>query len=167
MVRGILAGLVWLLPWWGDRHEPTEARALRLEPVAAAVAAVSSDPAEQADLVVVAWDEAKLASYVTAGRCGDGRHRCSGGAAIGPWQVERWCREAWALPQDSTEGFAAQARCALRRLRYSRAACRKHGRAGALAGYRGARPDCSRPGGATLARIAAGVERRIRSGGES
>jgi hypothetical protein len=170
MNTAILAALMALVPWWGDRNETSEARNARMIPIAEAITTATSDATEQAALITLAWAESKLASYVTEDRCHEGPvgQRCDQGRARGPWQVHHGARKecsiAWELSATSVDGLTHQAWCALSRYRFSKHYCSSHGSAGALSGYRGAYPSCNRNGASLLASIAGNVEARIRSG---
>lgn len=156
VTSGLLLAVLNLLPvWHGDAGDPIELRAARAAPVVSAVLEATDSPSERSDLLVIAYAESRLASYVLEGRCHEGPvgQRCDGGRAWGPWQVHRWCK-SWGY--DTPEGLVGQARCALSRLRMARAICRS--RAGGLAGYRGGAPDCDPARGARLLALSQRIE---------
>lgn len=159
ITSSLVAALLAILPVsWLDRHDSPAERVELLMPVAEAAIAEAATPSEAVDLMVVAYQESRFARYVLEYRCQDGPvgQRCDRGRAWGPWQVHRWC-EAWGTPD-----LAGQARCALKRLRQSRAVCRARGRAGALAGYRGSLHRCLDPRGEKLAAVARQIEQKAK-----
>lgn len=140
----VLAALLALPPWQGDRELSREARAAMLAPVARAVSVAARGPHEAAALVSQGWHESRFASYVLDGRCEDGPPgaRCEpdreGAArARGPWQVWDYCTEAWAAPASSQRSLEGGARCVARWMRGARARCPRSGWVGAFSSMRG------------------------------
>lgn len=145
----ILAALLALAPYHGDRHLSVDERRLLLVPVADAIASTARDDKEAAFLIAQAWHETKFARLVLEGRCDEmpRGQRCDPDRkgrpqSVGPWQIKgRWCRGAGTL-----EGQAA---CVMRLARGGRERCRSwHG---AFAAQLGA-------GSCTAPRAAARVE---------
>ena len=110
----ILTVLISLPVWRLSTDTPAE-RAELTRPVAAAICAATSDPTEQAFLATQGDSETKYARPVLEERCHEmpEGERCDQGRATGPWQVHRWCREAWNAVTHA-DRLLAGARCALR-----------------------------------------------------
>jgi len=112
-------------PAWADRHATSEQRERALAPVAIAIAEASRDTTDAALLVALGLHESGFASGVVHGVCRAGE--CDGGKARGSWQLHQSaCREAWALDAGTDGSIAAEARCAIRQLRYHGWRCREH-----------------------------------------
>lgn len=116
----ILAALLALAPHHSDRALTRDERSAMLEPVAAAIAAVSRNEHEASFLAAQGWHESAYSSAILRGECGP--KQCDPGRdgkpqSVGPFQVKaRWC-----------EGHATlegQARCALRQARGGLQRCR-------------------------------------------
>lgn len=140
----ILAAMLALPPYYGDRAESLAERTALYRPVAEAIYEVSKESknaqATAAMLISQGFEETKYARYVLEGRCSDGPpgQRCDNGRSRGAFQVGRWC------PLD--HGPLGEARCALRAARYGAAHCRQRSLTpwhGAFAGL--AARDCSWP----------------------
>jgi hypothetical protein len=121
----VLAVMLRTQGWSGDKGDTPAARRELYAPVAAVIAEVGSTWEERAILFTLAHQETGLARYVLEGRCGDGPPdaQCDHGLARGPWQVLKWCREAWAAPDGSVESFRAGARCAIKMYRWGGVKC--------------------------------------------
>lgn len=164
----LLLGVMLSLPAWKqDSGDSTSERVELYAPVAKAIVNVTDDHREQVFLVIQAWFESAFARYVLEDRCHHGPPggRCDDGTATGPWQVHRWCNEAWDATISHLERLEGGARCALSLARSGRRRCR-----GAMSGAFAAqwRFDKSR-GGAWCAqpwamRRAARLERVIGGG---
>ena len=129
---------------WLDRDMSTTEREHVLQPVAEAIADVSRNELDAAVLLSLGWHETKFASLVLTGRCREmpEGQRCDSGKARGVWSLHaEACRDAWALAAGSVESVRAEARCALRLLRFHAYRCREHSISplfGAFSGYSGA-----------------------------
>lgn len=160
----VLSLLLDLQVWYQDVDNSVETRTRRLEPIAAIICAATSNPREQAFLILQGDHETHYAKYVLEERCSDGPKgaRCDNGLATSPWQVHKWCRAAWpprggASSRGSAptapvgrllnsnhrfQRFLGAARCALQTFRAGLARC------GTLEGAFHAQlgiADCSRP----------------------
>jgi len=161
----VIAAAMSLSQYVGDRLETPEQRSALYRPVAEAIAEVSRTDAEASLLVALAYHESRLARFVIEGRCADGPRgqRCDGGKARGVFQLHQSaCPEAWVLEDGSTESMRAEARCAIRLLRWN--AARGKGRApsrlhAAFAGY--AARDWNWSGAAKRVATALRIERTL------
>jgi hypothetical protein len=121
-VEWLVAALLALPGWYGDRGDSAGERASLYRPVAVAICAATVDKWERRALAAQAYAETRLARYVLEDRCSDGPvgQRCDGGRATGPWQVHGFCSAAWAPGKKETrrmlphKRLVAGARCALR-----------------------------------------------------
>lgn len=153
-VETILAVMLALPVYVGDRDLKPENRSELYRPVAEAIAEVSKGSSTMAAaLITLGYSESRFARYVLEGRCADGPkgQRCDWDyrkrqpRARGPWQVWAWCRGAWSHGEASPEALIGGARCAARALVAARKRC--EGRhpggvwAGMYSGYRG--PTCT------------------------
>jgi hypothetical protein len=123
---------------FGDAEATTEERAEFMRPVAVAIAEVANEthnPVRSAAiLVALGKNETRFARYVLEGRCEDGPpgERCDWSKKLGqprargPFQVHDWCKAAWSQPENSGEGLAAGARCALSLVNHALHLCRAH-----------------------------------------
>lgn len=98
---GSLAGLAYgesstysalasLPPHVTDAEEPPPIRERRLRGIAAAIDGAARDRTERAALIVLAYQETRLARYVQEDRCSDGPRgdrECDSGLAHGLWQI--------------------------------------------------------------------------------
>ncbi len=130
--------------WYEDKHLTREERAVYLRPVAEAIGKAARNNTEVAALVTQGWYESRYAKYVIEGRCKDGPPgvQCDISKdgvvrARGPWQVWKWCLEAWKLPQGAPAALAYEARCTARWMRGAMKRCPKGGWVSAFAGMRG------------------------------
>lgn len=125
--EAILAVLLALAPWHGDRDEHPDARALRLAPVASAIVQASrGDRSVASALVAHGAGETRYAALVIEGRCSEmpKGQRCDDGRARGAWQVWRVaCPEAYRHDDGSHASIVAEAHCAARLLRGGRHRC--------------------------------------------
>jgi hypothetical protein len=118
----VLAVMLAMPSFTGDRSETAEQRAELYYPIATAIAEVARSRSEVAILISLSWHETKWARAVVEGRCGEmpAGQRCDGGKARGPWQLHlEACRTAYALPEASAGSIQAEAQCAIRLLRFS------------------------------------------------
>src|SRR6185369_104575 len=124
----VLALLVSLPPYSGDRAESRDERATRLAPVAEVISAVARNRSEVAMLVSLAVNETQLSAAVQLGNCAAlGKHACDNGKARGVFQLhEEACRSAYAFPAGSVESLRAEAQCAIRLLRWNAERGREH-----------------------------------------
>lgn len=123
-------------PSWTDRHATPEQRRVALEPVAIAIAEASRDRGDAAMLVALGLHESGFATGVVHGVCRKGE--CDGGRARGAWQLHAAaCREAYAFDAGTEESIAAEARCAIRQLRYHGFRCRDHALSPMVGGFSG------------------------------
>lgn len=111
--------------WSGDKGDSLEQRRALFTPVAKVIAEAGSTWEERAVLFTLAHQETGFARYVLEGRCQDGPPdaQCDHGAARGPWQVLKWCRDAWKAPDGTIESFRPAARCAIQMYRWGGAKC--------------------------------------------
>lgn len=159
MTEHVLAALLALAPWHGDRDLTREERAAILAPVAQAISAVVRNDQEAAALIAQGWHESRYASHVLAGRCDlmPRGQRCDpdrNGAprARGPWQLWRVaCR-------DDGGGLHSEAACALRLLRGGRQRC-TNGWLGAFAAMRGTWSCVSKQGPVRVATMRESLQR--------
>jgi hypothetical protein len=86
----ILALLLSLQPYPGDKGESTEAREARLAPWAQALERYPADV--QAAVITLGIHESHYAAYVTEGRCSERPKACDHGHAKGPYQLHSWCK---------------------------------------------------------------------------
>lgn len=133
----VLAVLLSLPHYTGDRSDTPEERAALLGPVASAIAAAAKNEREAAVLVTLGFHESAFARYVVEGRCKDGPPgaQCDGGLARGPWQVHSWCRPLWTAQDGSSEALHAGALCAVRLTRTAYVKCGRTWE-GLFSGYR-------------------------------
>jgi len=144
LVAPILAAMLALPQYAGDRGETLEQRTELYRPVAAVIAETARSREAAAALVALAWHETKFARAVIEGHCDrmPADSRCDHGRARGVFQL--WavaCRSAWALPEGSPESLRAEARCAIGNLYSARNRCAVRAadiNAGMFSGYRGA-----------------------------
>lgn len=125
------------LPAFPGMHEIEEQWLARETSIAEDVAAVTSDPREQAVLVAVGYHEGGFARDVDLGPCYRGPRddgpRCDGGRAASIWQIQA------AGDNDAAELFRDRRRAASRALSAVRRSARmcvpKYGREAALRAY--------------------------------
>ncbi|HEX7671403.1 MAG TPA: hypothetical protein VF395_17540 [Polyangiaceae bacterium] len=118
----VLAAALSLSQYVGDKVDTPEGRETLYRPVAEAIAEVARTNVEASMLLALAFHESGLARFVIEGRCADGPpgQRCDGGRARGVFQLhESACREAWKLEDGSVPSIRAEARCAIRLLRWN------------------------------------------------
>jgi hypothetical protein len=163
--HAVLTVALSLSQYVGDRGDSPEQREALYLPVATAIAEVARTNAEAAMLLALAFHESGLARFVIEGRCSDGPpgQRCDGGKARGVFQLHAAaCRDAWELEDGSTDSIRAEARCAIRLLRWNadrgkdRTASRLRA---AFAGY--AARDWSWDGAAKRAETARKIEQML------
>jgi len=142
-VDRVLAGIFRRPTWYQDKHLSRQERAVYLRPVAKAIAKATRTDAEAAALITHGWYESRYAKYVIEGRCKDGPvgAQCDitkKGVvrARGPFQVWKWCRDAWGYPQGDQAALAHEARCIARWMRGAMRRC-QGGWVSAFAGMRG------------------------------
>ncbi len=130
--------------WYQDKHLSRQERAVYLRPVAKAIARAARNDVEAAALVTQGWYESRYARYVIEGRCLDGPvgaqcdvTRKGVIRARGPWQVWKWCQEAWGFRQGDQAALVHEARCIARWMRGAMRRCPKGGWVAAFAGMRG------------------------------
>jgi hypothetical protein len=164
--EAVLAAALSLPHYMGDRVDTPEQRERLYRPVAEAIAEASRTNVEASMLVALAHHESGFARFVIEGRCTQGPpgQRCDGGRARGVFQLhESACREAWGLVDGSVESIRAEARCAIRLLRWNaergkdRTPSRIHA---AFAGY--AARDWSWDGAAKRVETARKIEKALR-----
>ena len=144
LTESILAAMLALPQYAGDRDDSPEARAALLRPVAVAIAETAQSPETAAALIALGWHETKFARLVIEGRCSDmpAGSRCDNGRARGVWQA--WhvaCPVAYRFPAGSSESLRAEARCAAGNLYAARHRCAERNAniiAGQFSGYAGA-----------------------------
>jgi hypothetical protein len=120
--EAVLAAALSLSPYVADRVDTPEQRSTLYRPVAEAIAEVARTKFEASILVALAFHESGFARFVIEGRCSEGPpgQRCDGGKARGVFQLhEAACHEAWELKDGSVESIRAEARCAIRLLRWN------------------------------------------------
>ena len=152
MTSAIHALLVALPPFAAEpTPETADERAVRLEPVAAAIWEASSGaPAGftrgqwAAVIVALGKHESNFAKYVQEGRCSEGRpgERCDNGKARTFAQLHyAACPAAWQLEPGTVAELDAAAKCASRLLAAALRRCRSRNAdplAGSFSGYAGA-----------------------------
>ena len=171
MTPAIHALLLSLPPFAAEpTPETADERAVRLEPVAAAIAEASAGaPAGfsrgqwAAVLVALGKHESNFAKYVQEGKCSEGRpgERCDDGKAKSHFQLHyAACPAAWELEPGTVAELNAATKCASRLLASALRRCRSRNTdplAGAFSGYAGA--SCVAPWAnrrANTARVFAG-----------
>jgi hypothetical protein len=120
--EAVLTAALSLAPYVGDKADTPEQRSALYRPVAEAIAEVARTKSEASILVALAFHETGFARFVIEGRCTEGPpgQRCDGGKARGVFQLhEAACRDAWELKDGSVESIRAEARCAIRLLRWN------------------------------------------------
>jgi hypothetical protein len=132
----ILAALLRLPQSFLD-HDTPEERIELLTPVSESIFLEARNDEEAAALIAHSWNETKNARLVLTGHCDQmpKGQQCDGGKARGPFQVHRWCTDAWEVPDGTLESYRAGAHCVLKTLRFGYAHC--HTWEGAFAGLRG------------------------------
>lgn len=118
----VLAAALSLSQYVGDKVDTAEQRSTLYRPVAEAIAEASRTNVEASMLLALAYHESGLARFVIEGRCADGPpgQRCDGGKARGVFQLHAAaCPDAWKLDAGSVESIHAEARCAIRLLRWN------------------------------------------------
>ena len=132
MVAQLIAAMLSLAPWSGDRDLKPEARAELYRPVASAITLAARGNVDlAAALAAHGWHETKYASTILAGRCDlmPPGQRCDWSArykrpmARGVFQLHGWCRAVWSQPDGSMAALEAGARCAAQLLRAGKARC--------------------------------------------
>lgn len=140
----IFATLLRLALWSGDAAEPADARAQRLNDIAAAVQSASSSSEVQAALLTLGEAETHFAAYVGSGHCEAGPRgsRCDRGRARSYWQLHKpACPKLFDLEPTDPSTVPVAAQCAARYLRYGRSICGDwQGAFSVLAGRRCADP---------------------------
>jgi hypothetical protein len=137
----VLAAALSLSHYVGDKSENPEQRSVLYRPVTEAIAEAADTNAEASMLIALAFHESRLARFVIEGRCADGPpgQRCDGGKARGVFQLHQSaCREAWSLEDGSVASIRAEARCAIRLLRFNASRGKNYARSrlhAAFAGY--------------------------------
>lgn len=120
--EAVLAVLLSLPTWQGDRDDTEAARRALLEPVAVAVAASSEEPRVVAAVVTQGLRESRYARYVIENRCHEGpagarcdEDECGNPRARGPWQLWRVaCPSAYEYGAGTQESLLEEARCIAR-----------------------------------------------------
>jgi hypothetical protein len=125
----ILAALLSLAPYSGDRDEAAAARVSRLTIAAESISAVARNRGEVAALIALGRHESNFSALVQAGRCSELHmlHACDNGKARGVWQLHaEACPAAYAFADGSIESIRAEAQCAIRLLRWNAERGREH-----------------------------------------
>jgi hypothetical protein len=137
----VLATMLRLPQWHMDTDTPEERKAL-LDPLAQVISEEARNPEEAAALIAQSSKETHYARLVLTGHCNKMPKgiRCDEGRAVGPFQVHKWCKEAWQHPAHTIESYRGGARCLLRGLRFGLRNCNSW--IGAFAGLRGI-PVCT------------------------
>lgn len=128
-VEAVLAAMLTLPEYTGDKGQTPESRRQLYAPVATMIHDVSHSRSEEALLVALAEHESGFARFVVEGRCSEGPpgQRCDGGNARGVFQLHAAaCPSAWQHPEGSPESMALEAACAIRLLRWGGSQCQAH-----------------------------------------
>lgn len=126
---------------WLDRDMSSDERATMLQPIADAIAEVSRDRLDASLLLALGLHETAFARLVVEGRCDEmpKGQRCDSGHARGVWSLHvEACRDAYQYAAGSVDSVRAEARCALKLLRFHAYRCREHALTplfGAFAGF--------------------------------
>jgi hypothetical protein len=156
----ILAVLLGLPLWQGDRDDTDEARRALLEPVAVAISAASDDRQVVAAVITQGLRESRYARAVIENRCHEmpagarcDEDECGNPRARGPWQLWRVaCRSAYEYGAGTQESLIEEAACIARLWR------------GGLRRCQGLHPDGDMAG--AFAALRGGVSCQSRTAGE-
>jgi hypothetical protein len=140
--EAILAVLLGLPLWQGDRDDTDEARRALLEPVAVAISAASDDRQVVAAVITQGLRESRYARAVIENRCHEmpagarcDEDSCGNPRARGPWQLwHRACPSAYEFGAGTPESLAAEAKCIARLWRGGFRRCQGLHPAGDVAG---------------------------------
>lgn len=140
----VLAVMLALPTFYGDRGETFDQRYKLLEPLAFEIVSAAGGSRWRASLLVTtAYAETRLARFVIEGRCEEGpvgmrcdySHKLKRSLSRGVFQLkEESCRAAYQYPAGSRESLREEARCAIRQLGAAKKRCAGVHPAGDLAG---------------------------------